>query len=621
MHSLQPNLAFDTLPVEIVAAIFLECIPWQYYNKPHPESPPLVFTRVSQRWRAIAFETTELWRSFKWDLRPWVLESARRIELEEGLNSWISRAANRSLGIRLYVSALPSSFVEPDGRDATLPLSILAALHRAHTLSLELPPWLFEIWNPQGQSLPSLRSLSAKLDNKSLSSILQACQNVLSTLHLLPAPLSFPELFTVPIAAPSLRWLEIEPHISVLDLLRTMRDCPRIVHLFCLQVSDFAGMRSQLEHAHHELRALHLPNLEFLRLDIDCYHGSDGSNNFFRYLGSTPNLSALDIQVEDSGRDNLASNLCNLLERSRSAGAWATRLRYLHYDYGYLPLDLEFLNHLTVLEVLDVDLRYEAKLRTKTDASIDDDLRHGFDTTVVLELLNASEQLQTLWILFFGVLLEEASPEPWQPRPTFLEHLRPFVQNGLDFVIVAENLKVHKAIFSRDPDSHDPTTNGKLFDGSAEDFRAFCWAMYAPPYEIHRQTSPTHGYANVPRLLRVAHVATRHGLHRLRPRALDVFGLCLDQHVDGKQSNFMPQLLVVISNHANSEKRQDVVRRIWKKHDMEFRAAHLEEARHGVCYAVLQAERDSEGWWSQSEEDESFESVSSEMTEEGWEDL
>ncbi|KAJ7069364.1 hypothetical protein C8F01DRAFT_512808 [Mycena amicta] len=144
--------------------------------------------------------------------------------------------------------------------------------------------------------------------------------------------------------------------------------------------------------------------------------------------------------------------------------------------------------------------------------------------------------------------------------------------------------KVHKAIFSRDPDSHSPSTNGQLFEGSAEDFRAFCWAMYASPYEIHMQTSPDVGYANVPRLLRVASIAKRHHLHKLRAWALDVvFGLCLDRvDAEGKRSSYVDsetcsaEMLCRIFSIAKSEGRTDVVKRLLDNMDIELESDESE---------------------------------------------
>ncbi|KAF7298642.1 hypothetical protein MIND_00811300 [Mycena indigotica] len=137
-------------------------------------------------------------------------------------------------------------------------------------------------------------------------------------------------------------------------------------------------------------------------------------------------------------------------------------------------------------------------------------------------------------------LRQASSPQPSNASSQTLESSQLeqdeiyYIPTG-DVTICLEGVvfKVHRAIFSRDRDSHSSDTNRQIFNGSAEDFRVFCWAMYALPYEIHLLSRPEHGYPNIPRLLRLAEVAKRHHLLQLRAWALDiVFALCLFQADD-----------------------------------------------------------------------------------------
>ncbi|KAI9459606.1 hypothetical protein HD554DRAFT_1996563, partial [Boletus coccyginus] len=48
-------------PVELLAHVFIECLPPETYLKPDIDSAPLLLTRVCRRWRDVALRTTQLW--------------------------------------------------------------------------------------------------------------------------------------------------------------------------------------------------------------------------------------------------------------------------------------------------------------------------------------------------------------------------------------------------------------------------------------------------------------------------------------------------------------------------------------------------------------------------------
>jgi len=54
---------FSTLPNEIVAEIFLLCLPVTKYIRPHPSTAPILLTHVCSSWRAFASDLPDLWTS------------------------------------------------------------------------------------------------------------------------------------------------------------------------------------------------------------------------------------------------------------------------------------------------------------------------------------------------------------------------------------------------------------------------------------------------------------------------------------------------------------------------------------------------------------------------------
>ena len=88
--------AMPRLPVELLARIFIQCLPDEPYIKPHADSPPLLFTTVCRQWREIALGTTELWCSLGAVQECWGLPPMSKARLE-GYSAWLSRSGNRPL--------------------------------------------------------------------------------------------------------------------------------------------------------------------------------------------------------------------------------------------------------------------------------------------------------------------------------------------------------------------------------------------------------------------------------------------------------------------------------------------------------------------------------------------
>nr|GAT43416.1 predicted protein [Mycena chlorophos] len=103
-----------------------------------------------------------------------------------------------------------------------------------------------------------------------------------------------------------------------------------------------------------------------------------------------------------------------------------------------------------------------------------------------------------------------------------------------DCMFLVENMefKVHKVMFSRDPDSMFrtmfslpqnslPPDTIRVSD-SLDDFRGLCWILYAMPADISQQSTPE---ADVPKLLRVVHMAHKYGLGQYEKWALHMLAL------------------------------------------------------------------------------------------------
>jgi hypothetical protein len=88
------------LPPEILAEIFMRCLPHQLCIKPKSGTAPLILTRICSRWRTVVLNTPRLWRSL--DLgcpgRPKMLQ-----ENVAFLQNWLSRA--RGCPLSLVVDA------------------------------------------------------------------------------------------------------------------------------------------------------------------------------------------------------------------------------------------------------------------------------------------------------------------------------------------------------------------------------------------------------------------------------------------------------------------------------------------------------------------------------------
>ena len=88
------------LPFEVVAEIFINCLPSSIFVAPNPRHAPILLSQVSASWRSICFSTPRLWSSLSIELR----RRARNTGLEcEKLMmvAWLSRAGTCPLSISM----------------------------------------------------------------------------------------------------------------------------------------------------------------------------------------------------------------------------------------------------------------------------------------------------------------------------------------------------------------------------------------------------------------------------------------------------------------------------------------------------------------------------------------
>lgn len=90
-------------PVELLARIFVYCLPQEPYLAPNVSEPPLLLMRICRQWRNVALHTTELWDSLDAvEDDGWGVElPPMREECMEGYATWLSRSGNRPLSIAI----------------------------------------------------------------------------------------------------------------------------------------------------------------------------------------------------------------------------------------------------------------------------------------------------------------------------------------------------------------------------------------------------------------------------------------------------------------------------------------------------------------------------------------
>jgi len=92
---------FTNIPNEIVAEIFLYCLPISKFHRPNPRLAPILLTHVCCSWRVFARQYGPLWSGIQ-IFRNTVQESEADMELQkikDQLNLWADNGGLRPLDV------------------------------------------------------------------------------------------------------------------------------------------------------------------------------------------------------------------------------------------------------------------------------------------------------------------------------------------------------------------------------------------------------------------------------------------------------------------------------------------------------------------------------------------
>ncbi|KAJ7137861.1 hypothetical protein C8R44DRAFT_766367 [Mycena epipterygia] len=96
------------LPPEILAAIFMHCLPDVRFTRPSLITAPLVFCVVCHQWREVALATPGLWSSLSFNV-----QLAARAGHDGLFRRWLSRARSTPLSLRLHDSHMYTESAAP----------------------------------------------------------------------------------------------------------------------------------------------------------------------------------------------------------------------------------------------------------------------------------------------------------------------------------------------------------------------------------------------------------------------------------------------------------------------------------------------------------------------------
>ncbi|KAJ6490726.1 hypothetical protein C8R47DRAFT_1071098 [Mycena vitilis] len=137
------------LPPEIMAQIFLQCLPAAKFIAPNITAAPLILCGVCRLWREVALSTPRLWNSLflSFDL---MLRKGAYVDLYQ---MWLLRARGSPLSLRLQGS---SEKQVPQGPLKSLLNSIIGLSQQWHKIKFNFIYW-------RGAKLPLLESLSISI--------------------------------------------------------------------------------------------------------------------------------------------------------------------------------------------------------------------------------------------------------------------------------------------------------------------------------------------------------------------------------------------------------------------------------------------------------------------------
>ncbi|KAJ6487126.1 hypothetical protein C8R47DRAFT_1127792 [Mycena vitilis] len=369
-----------SLPPELTARIFVQCLPAHGRVQPSPTAPPLLLAQICRDWREIALGTSEIWSSV--DV---AFTRQDTTEAKEGavftIETWLSRAKGQplSLTVRSQGHAIPSPIIS----------LICVAAPQIHTLEVELSSYEFDILKQKQVAFPGLQRLAlvskSRVAHESWAPSISIMQHASSLTNL--------TIDTTPISllSPSLTALEIRHRIPFSSLLDLFRQCPKLLDL-TVYVEHPGRLEDQppitLPHL-HSLAIQGLTHLEFLTLPALRRLILDGG------------------EYEDPY--NKYGHLPAWIQR------WRCALEHLTLDFDYaeesrLP---EVLRAVPSLTSLTVDVQYDMHSFTQVLAK---------DTALVPQLAAlrvSAEHLKFDYLAFTQLLRERRAPLPGRVRLAF----------------------------------------------------------------------------------------------------------------------------------------------------------------------------------------------------------
>ncbi|KAJ7642585.1 hypothetical protein DFH06DRAFT_1333973 [Mycena polygramma] len=268
-----------SLPPEITAHIFVECLPAHGRVRPSPMSPPLLLAQICRDWQEIALGTSELWRSLD-------------IAFIRGGGD---RADHLSLTIRSMPLEIPPHI---------LPF-IYSVAPQIHTLELNFYNNDFDILKQKQAAFPRLQRLAV---------VSPLAHDSLSIMEHVPSLTNLTiDSIALSLLPPSLTTLEIRHRIPFSSLLGLFRQCPKLVDL-TVHVDRPSRLEDQpppiLPHL-HSLAVVGLGRLDFLTLPalrrlILAYnrhllaliqHWRYRESRLLEVLRALPSLTSLSVDV------------------------------------------------------------------------------------------------------------------------------------------------------------------------------------------------------------------------------------------------------------------------------------------------------------------------------------
>ncbi|KAJ7922486.1 hypothetical protein B0H13DRAFT_2317321 [Mycena leptocephala] len=217
-----------TLPTEITARIFIECLPTHGRVSPSPSTAPLVLAQICHGWRDIALSTPELWSSIRLDFLSKSRDRAREKKASDGALC-LNQGSKDLLSPPLFME-IPS---EEPGTYREVPSALLSFMSALATqiqcMEVHILPAQLRQLRPLNTPLPLLRQLTTPhpSDDADLRDLLHDAP-ALRELRLL-GPSS-----TVNFSLPFLTSLEIDSGLTDLNtFVHILTHFPRLARLKC----------------------------------------------------------------------------------------------------------------------------------------------------------------------------------------------------------------------------------------------------------------------------------------------------------------------------------------------------------------------------------------------------